>query len=75
MTPPTTTLQLDAADAAADAGRAAALEDRPGLLRLLQCRLWHRDAWQAAPVDTAPGLRCGRCERTWQAVGPITEGA
>ena len=48
--------------------------DRPGLLRLLQCHLWHRADWQYLetrqssatvpwPVDQ---YRCDRCERAWE---------
>jgi hypothetical protein len=50
--------------------------DRPGLIRLLQCRLWHRADWQYLetrsssatspwPVDQ---YRCERCEREWERV-------
>jgi hypothetical protein len=50
--------------------------DRPGILRLLQCRLLHRADWQYLgtrhdesiapwPVDA---YRCERCERAWDSV-------
>ncbi len=50
--------------------------DRPGILRLLECRLLHRSDWQylgsrqdAAitpyPIDS---WRCERCERAWEKV-------
>ncbi len=48
--------------------------DRPGILRLLECRLLHRGNWQYLgtrtdqavapwPVDS---YRCDRCDRTWE---------
>lgn len=62
---------------AEDAATAAALAtwsgDRPGILRILECRLLHRGDWQYLgtrddrtvapwPVDN---YRCDRCARTW----------
>ena len=67
MTPtPTTTFDPTAAAAA----------DRPSLLKLMQCRLWHRADWQYLgtrqdetvapwPIDS---YRCDRCERSWEKV-------
>ncbi len=50
--------------------------DRPGLIRLLQCRLWHRADWQyletrqSSPTSPWPvdQYRCERCEREWERV-------
>ena len=50
--------------------------DRPGILRLLECRLLHRADWQYLgtrqdetvapwPIDS---YRCDRCERAWEKV-------
>jgi hypothetical protein len=50
--------------------------DRPGMMRLLQCRLLHRADWQYLstrqdesvapwPIDA---YRCDRCERAWDSV-------
>lgn len=66
---------------AEDAATAAALAvwpgDRPGILRLLECRLLHRADWQYLesrddravapwPLDS---YRCERCARTWDVPG------
>lgn len=50
--------------------------DRPGILRLLECRLLHRADWQYLgtrnddavapwPIDS---YRCGQCDRAWDKV-------
>ena len=54
----------------------AANADRPSLLKLMQCRLWHRADWQYLgtrhddtiapwPIDS---YRCERCARAWDRV-------
>jgi hypothetical protein len=61
-------------DAATVAAIATWPGDRPGLLRLLQCRLWHRADWQyletrqSTPTSPWPvdQYRCDRCERAWE---------
>ena len=65
MTPDTTT--------ASDAAHAAPT-DRPSLLKLMQCRLWHRADWQYLETRTATGAaswpvdayHCQRCDRSWE---------
>jgi hypothetical protein len=50
--------------------------DRPGIIRVMQCRLLHRADWQYLgtrqdesvapwPIDA---YRCDRCERAWDSV-------
>lgn len=64
---------------APDAAMLAAITwpgDRPALIRLLQCRLWHRADWEyletrpSSPTSPWPvdHFRCERCERTWERV-------
>jgi hypothetical protein len=68
--------ELSPDDAANAAQIATWPGDRPGLIRLLQCRLLHRADWQhlgtsqdepavAWPVDA---YRCDRCDRVWNTV-------
>lgn len=64
-----------------DAASAAALAtwpgDRPALVRLMECHIFHRAEWEYLgsrhdptagqwPIDA---YRCRRCERAWEKVG------
>jgi hypothetical protein len=76
MKPSTTSTSSRTAadDAAAAAAIATWPGDRPGILRLLECRLLHRADWEylGSRHDAKLGLwpidefRCSRCERSWE---------
>lgn len=62
---------------AAAAALAAWPGDRPALVRLMECHIFHRAEWQwlgsreaddggPSPIDA---YRCARCERAWEKVG------
>jgi hypothetical protein len=62
---------------AAELAHQAALTDRLGLFRLMQCHLLHRGDWQYLgtrhqdgnlhwPIDA---FHCDRCERDWERAG------
>jgi hypothetical protein len=62
-------------DAATVAAIAAWPSDRPALVRLMECHIFHRAEWEYLgsrqddvhwPVDA---YRCGRCDRAWEKVG------
>ena len=63
---PTPTTTFDPADAAA--------ADRPSLLKLMQCRLWHRADWEYLETRASTGpipwpvdaYHCQRCDRSWE---------
>ena len=48
--------------------------DRPRLLKLMQCRLWHRADWQYLETRASSGTipwpvdayHCQRCDRAWE---------
>jgi hypothetical protein len=76
MKPNTTTANHRPDDAATAAAIATWPGDRPGILRLLECRLLHRAEWQYLgtrqddavapwPIDS---YRCDRCDRAWDKV-------
>jgi hypothetical protein len=60
----------DAANLATETAR----PDRPGLLKLMQCRLWHRADWRYLETRASSGpvpwpvdsYECQRCERAWE---------
>lgn len=61
-------------DAATVAAIAAWPGDRPALVRLMECHIFHRAEWEYLgsrqddthwPVDA---YRCGRCDRAWEKV-------
>jgi hypothetical protein len=51
-----------------------AAPDRPRLLKLMQCRLWHRADWRYLETRASTGpipwpvdaYHCQRCERSWE---------
>jgi len=63
---PTTTTTSDAV--------LTATTDRPSLLKLMQCRLWHRADWQYLETRASTGpipwpvdaYHCQRCDRSWE---------
>ncbi len=76
LAPTSSLLDLSPDDAANAAQIATWPGDRPGIMRVMQCRLWHRADWQYLgtredravapwPVDA---YRCDRCERAWDSV-------
>lgn len=67
---------VSADDAATVAAIAAWPSDRPALVRLMECHIFHRAEWEylgsrrdqgvgPRPIDA---YRCGRCDRTWEKV-------